>query len=451
MFQQLTNRITQTFRTFTGKDKITGPMIDEANQSLSVALQEADVASAVIDKLLADFREKSLNTPVPAEAKHGDLLVKIFHEQLVKLLGKDASKPLNIDHKPSVILLAGLQGAGKTTFAARLGELIAREHQKKVLLCSVDVYRPAAMEQLRILSEKTQTTTFQDTEHRDPISIAKQALNHAKNNGFDTLIIDTAGRTHIDDSMMHECKQLAKLCNPHELFFVIDSMSGQDALNTAKSFQQALALTGIVLTKTDSDTRGGAAISTKYITEKPIRFITTGEKIDDIDTFDAERMAGRILGMGDVVSLMKELERKIDKEESARMLKKITGSGQFDFNDLKNQFDQLQSMGGMKNILGKLPMMGNFSDKITESMDESQFKPYLHLINSMTFSERSQPFLVLNVKSRQARILKGSGVTPKDLKALISHFKKIQKTMQKMKGKNIHDMMSRMQDYLGKE
>ena len=451
MFQNLTNRITQTFRTFTGKDKITAAMVDDANQSLTLALLEADVAQPVIDKLLTEFKEKALNTPVPPEAKHGDVLVKIFHEQLVKLLGKDASQPLNLQHSPSVIMLVGLQGAGKTTFAARLGQLITQEHQKKVLLCSVDVYRPAAMEQLRILVEKTKAHVFASDPKQSPITIAEHALSYAKNNQFDTVILDTAGRTHIDDSMMHECKQLAKRCHPHELLFVIDSMSGQDALNTAKSFHQALPLTGLVLTKTDSDTRGGAAISAKYITEKPVRYITTGEKIEDIDTFDAERMAGRILGMGDIVSLMKELERKIDKEESARMLKKISGSGQFDFNDLKNQFSQLQSMGGMQNILSKLPMMGSLSDKMMQTMDENQFKPYLHLINSMTFAERAQPFLILNVKSRQQRILKGSGVSNKELKALISHFQKIQKTMQKMKGKKMHEMMARMQDMFGKD
>lgn len=448
MFQNLTRNITQAFRELTGRDKITPDMIDKGCESIEQALLEADAADEVVESILKDYREKALNTPIPPEAKQGDFLIKLFHDELVKILGKDDNFKLKLDKKPSVIMLAGLQGAGKTTFAAKLANHLRSETKKNVLLCSVDVYRPAAMDQLKTLAGQSNIDCFASTPEQTPLNIAQAALNQAKSNNYDVLIIDTAGRTSIDDAMMKECQQLETLLTPSERLFVLDSMTGQDAARTAKAFHQSLKLTGIVLTKTDSDTRGGAALSARKIVGKPIKFMSTGEKIDDLDLFQPERIAGQILGMGDIVSLMKQIEGKFNKESSIQLMKKITGNGEFDFNDFKMQFEQITSMGGMQSILSKMPMMGGMIDKLKDQLDETKFKPFIVLIDSMTATERAKPFLVMNIKSRQMRIIKGSGLPMSELKKLLSHFQKAQKMMGKIRGKRMDQSLEQLKQMM---
>ncbi|MEC8461257.1 MAG: signal recognition particle protein [Pseudomonadota bacterium] len=450
MFQSLSKSVTQAFRQFSGKDKLTQAMIDAGCDEIEAALIEADVADIVVSQIISDFKSSVLNTPVPPEAKQGDFLVKLFHDELVSILGKEDKSNFQLSHKPSVIMLAGLQGAGKTTYAARLAKQL-KSKQKKVLVCSCDIYRPAAIEQLQVLAEQAKVECFLSDPNASPLSIATDALKQAKTQGFDVLIIDTAGRLHVDQAMMQECHDLAQLLKPQELLFVMDSMTGQDAAITAKSFNDQLSLTGVVLTKVDADTRGGAALSSRYIVGKPIKHMTIGEHIDDLDDFQAERIAGQILGMGDIVSLIKQLEQKVDKEKSAQLLKKITGSGEFDFNDLRSQIMQLQSMGGLQSIISKLPMMGDKIAALGDKLNEDQHKVTVNLIDSMTSQERARPFLVINVASRQRRIIQGSGRTKKELKDLLNQYNKMKKMTAKMKGKRMDQMMAQMKDMFSKK
>lgn len=451
MFQSLTKNITQAFRSFTGRGTLSPEMLQKGCEQIKHALLDADVALEVVDSLLGQFTSEALNKKVPTELKHSDYLIKLFHDALIRALTSEHPTTLSLRASPSIILLAGLQGAGKTTCAARLAHKL-RQEGKKVLLCSCDTQRLAAIEQLRVLSTQVQCDFFSCDNTLTPQAIASQALTHSKQHSYDVLIVDTAGRTHIDQALMQECTNISEILKPQELLFVLDSMTGQNALAVAKTFDRQLPLTGLVLTKTDSDTRGGAALSAHFICKKPIKFITNGEKIDNLDTFDPKRVAGRILGMGDIVSLIQDIERTSDPNKNAALHKKIIDQGQFDFNDFKHQFEQLQSMGGMKNMLSKLPMFGGLTEKMQNMADEKQFTPFIHLIDSMTPAERARPFLILNVKSRQQRIIKGAGKSHTELKSLLSHFQKAQKMMAKMsklQGNKMQDMMAKMQDMFG--
>ncbi len=451
MFQKLSQRISDVFRRFTGTDKITEAMLEQGAKTIRTALQEADVAESVTDKLLQQFNEHALNYAVTPGAKPGDVLIKLFHDNLVKVLGQGDDFSLKISKTPAVIMLVGLQGAGKTTFAARLAKLLSESEKKRCLLASVDTYRPAAMDQLATLAQQADINCFASDPKQSPIQLAKAALLEARHGKYDVLILDTAGRTHIDQEMMQECKQLQSTVQPSEILFVIDSMTGQDAALNAKSFHDQLALTGAVLTKTDGDSRGGAALSTRYITGKPIKFMTNGEHLGDIDQFQPERIASQILGMGDIVALVKQFESKIDKEKSQKMADKLLKSGQFDFNDLLTQIQQMESMGGMQGILSKLPNMGGQlpMDLLQKKLDEQGFESIAVMIESMTMQERAMPMLVLNIKRRQERIIKGSGRSAKEFKSMLKQFQRMQKMASKFKGKSIMGMMNKMGDLFG--
>ena len=428
-------------------------MLSKGAETIHRALQEADVAETVSEKLLEQFNEKALNHQVTKGAKPGDVLIKLFHDNLVEILGKGDNFDLKISKKPAVIMLVGLQGAGKTTFAARLAKLLDKKMHKKTLLASLDVYRPAAIGQLAVLAEQAGIDAFDSDPSKTPQSLAKEALQLARDKHYDVIILDTAGRMHVDEQMMSECTELEKITKPCELLFVIDSMTGQDAALNAKSFNEKLALTGSVITKTDGDSRGGAALSCRYITKKPIKFMTTGEHLDDIDQFQPERIASQILGMGDIVALMKQFENKVDKEKSKKMAEKILRSGAFDFNDLLAQIQQMESMGGMQGILSKLPNMGSAlpMEALQKKLEDQSFDSIAIMIQSMTAQERSFPALVMNVKTRQRRIINGSGRDIKEFKAMLKQFTRMQKMMSKFKGKGMMNMMGKMSDLFGKK
>ena len=451
MFQKLSQRISDVFRSFTGTDKITEPMLEQGARTIRLALQEADVAESVTDKLLQQFNASALNHAVTPGAKPGDVLIKLFHDNLVKVLGQGDDFTLKLSKTPAVIMLVGLQGAGKTTFAARLAKALHKQENKRCLLASVDTYRPAAMDQLATLASQAQIDCYPSDPSQSPIQLAKSALLEARHGKYDVLILDTAGRTHIDNAMMEECKKLQSTVQPSEILFVIDSMTGQDAARNAQSFHEQLALTGAVLTKTDGDSRGGAALSARYITGKPIKFMTTGEHLDDIDQFQPERIASQILGMGDIIALVKQFESKIDKEKSRKMANKLLKSGQFDFNDLLTQIQQMESMGGMQGILSKLPNLGGQipMEALQQKLDEQDFEGIAVMIESMTMQERAFPMLVMNVKSRQERIIRGSGRDRKAFKEMLKQFQRMQKMAAKLKGRSIMDMMGKMGNLFG--
>jgi signal recognition particle subunit SRP54 len=451
MFQQLSQRISDVFRSFTGTDKITDAMLQQGAVSLRNALRDADVAESVTDQLLQQFNEKALNQAVVSGAKASDVLVKLFHDNLIEVLGKGDDFSLKLSKKPAIIMLVGLQGAGKTTFAARLAKQLKKDHSSKCLLTSLDVYRPAAMDQLATLAQQADVDCFPATPDQTPDSIAKNAMERAKSESYDVLILDTAGRMHVNDDMMAECRQLQQVCKPCEILFVIDSMTGQDAANNAKAFNDQLALTGAVLTKTDGDSRGGAALSVRQVTGKPIKYMTTGEHLDDLDNFQPERIASQILGMGDIVSLVKQFENKVDQEKTKKMAKKLLKSGDFDFNDLAAQLEQMASLGGMKGILSKLPNLGGQlpMEMLEKKLDSASFDHIAVMIRSMTPQERAFPTLVMNVKSRQKRIMSGSGRSQKEFKAMLKQFQRMQKMAAKFKGKNMMNMMGKMSDLFG--
>lgn len=453
MFQQLSQRISDVFRSFTGTDKITDAMLQQGAVSLRNALRDADVAESVTDQLLQQFNEKALNQAVVSGAKASDVLVKLFHDNLIEVLGKGDDFSLKLSKKPAIIMLVGLQGAGKTTFAARLAKQLKKDSASKCLLASLDVYRPAAMDQLATLAQQADVDCFPATPDQTPDSIAKNAMERAKSESYDVLILDTAGRMHVNDEMMAECRQLQQSCKPCEILFVIDSMTGQDAANNAKAFNDQLALTGAVLTKTDGDSRGGAALSVRQVTGKPIKYMTTGEHLDDLDNFQPERIASQILGMGDIVALVKQFENKVDQEKTKKMAKKLLKSGDFDFNDLAAQLEQMASLGGMKGILSKLPNLGGQlpMEMLEKKLDSASFDHIAVMIRSMTPQERAFPTLVMNVKSRQRRIVSGSGRSPKEFKAMLKQFQRMQKMAAKFKGKGMMNMMGKMSDLFGGE
>ena len=451
MFQKLSQRVSDVFRSFTGTDKITDAMLEKGASSLRQALREADVAESVTQQLLTQFNEKALNQAVVSGAKPGDVLIKLFHDNLVEVLGSGDDFSLHLTKKPAVIMLVGLQGAGKTTFAARLAKQLHREKKSRCLLASLDVYRPAAMDQLATLASQAKIDCFPATPDQKPAQLAQEAMRVAKEASYDVLILDTAGRMHVDENMMAECQELQKLCKPSEILFVIDSMTGQDAAINAKSFNDQLALTGAVLTKTDGDSRGGAALSVRQVTGKPIKFMTTGEHLDDLDDFQPERIASQILGMGDIVSLVKQFESKVDQEKTKKMANKLLKSGAFDFNDLAAQLEQMASLGGMKGILSKLPNLGGQLplEMLEKKLDSQSFDQIAVMIKSMTPQERAFPALVMNVKSRQQRIISGSGRSIKEFKGMLKQFQKMQKMASKFKGKGMMDMMGKMSDLFG--
>ncbi|MBB3045855.1 signal recognition particle subunit SRP54 [Litorivivens lipolytica] len=430
MFENLTERLSSTLRAVTGQARLTEDNIKDTMREVRKALLEADVALPVVKDFVDIVRERAVGQEVSKSLSPGQQFVKIVQEELEKVMGSQA-EPLNFaTQPPAIILMAGLQGAGKTTSVAKLARYLQEKEKKKVMVVSADVYRPAAIKQLETLAADVGATFFPSTAEQKPVDIANAALAEAKLKFHDVLIVDTAGRLAVDEAMMAEIKELHGAIKPIETLFVVDAMTGQDAANTAKAFSEALPLTGVVLTKSDADSRGGAALSVKHITGKPIKFLGVGEKTDALETFYPDRIASRILGMGDVLSLIEEAEQKLDKKKAEKLAKKIKKGKKFDLEDLKDQLQQMQNMGGITGMLDKLPGMGQMAQQAQSQIDTKMFKRMEAIIDSMTPAERRNPDLLNG--SRKKRITLGSGTELQDLNRLLKQHKQMQKMMKKM-------------------
>ena len=441
MFSQLGERLKETFRDLRGKGRLSEENISQALREVRVALLEADVALPVVKSFIDGVRGRAIGEEVVRSLTPGQSVIKIVHDELVNLMGV-RNDVLNLAARPpAVILLAGLQGAGKTTTAAKLARFLKERENKRVLLASVDIYRPAAMEQLQRLAEEIEVPYRGDG--KDAVAIAIDALSHARSQVMDALIIDTAGRLHVDSDMMAEIQQIHQAVTPVETLFVVDSMTGQDAVNSARAFNEALALTGIILTKTDGDARGGAALSIREVTGRPIKFMGTGEGTGALEPFHPDRVASRILGMGDVLTLVEEVERKVDKEQAQKIARKLTRGKGFDFEDFKEQLLQMEQMGGLAGLVDKLPGMGELSPQIKSQIGSAETRRTLAIINSMTARERAFPALIKG--SRRRRIATGSGTEVQHVNRLLKQFSQMQKMMKKAKGKGgLARMMGQM-------
>lgn len=429
MFSHLTERLTQVFKQLSGQARFTEDNMQQALREVRMSLIEADVALPVIKSFIENLKQKALGQEVMSSLKPDQALVKLVHDELIHLMG-DTRSALNLNAQPpAVILLAGLQGSGKTTSAAKLARHLSMVEKKTVMLVSVDVYRPAAMHQLEMLAQEVDVHFFKSEPTENPIRIAEHALDRAKKQFMDVLIIDTAGRLHVDSEMMTEIKGLHKAIQPIETLFVVDSMTGQDAANTAKAFHDALPLTGIILTKTEGDARGGAALSVKSITGKPIKFMGHGEKMDALEPFHPERVASRILGMGDILTLIEEVERKADKVSSEKLAKKLKKGKGFDLEDFKEQLLQMNSMGGISGMMSKLPGMNQLQKQSMGHVNDKALAQTIAIINSMTVKERRIPKIILG--SRKRRIAHGSGTEIQDVNRLLKQFTQMQKMMKK--------------------
>ncbi|PXY94660.1 signal recognition particle protein [Frischella perrara] len=447
MFENLTERLSQTLRNISGRGRLTEDNIKEALRDVRMALLEADVALPVVREFIAQVKEKAIGLDVNKSLTPGQEFIKIVQQELTVAMG-EVNSTLNLaTQPPAVILMAGLQGAGKTTSVAKLAKFLKEKQKKKVLVVSADVYRPAAIKQLETLANTIQVEFFPSDSQQKPIDIVNRAIAHAKLQFFDVLIVDTAGRLHVDGEMMNEIKALHQAVQPIETLFVVDAMTGQDAANTAKAFNDALPLTGVILTKVDGDARGGAALSIRQITGKPIKFLGMGEKTDALEPFYPDRIASRILGMGDVISLIEELESKVDREKAERMAKKFKKGDKFDFNDFLDQLKQMRNMGGMSAMLAKLPGAGQLPEHIKAQMDDKITIKMEAIINSMTFKERLNPELIKG--SRKRRIALGSGTQVQDVNKLLKQFDDMQRMMKKMKGGGMMKMMRNMKNMMG--
>ncbi len=439
MFDNLSDRLSKTFKAIRGQGRLTEANVKDALRDVRRALLEADVALPVVKSFIDKVQARAIGTEVSTSLNPGQAFIKIVREQLTEVMGAEA-EPLNFNvEPPAVIMVAGLQGAGKTTSVAKLAKLLKERDKKKVMLVSADVYRPAAIKQLETLAEQIDVLFFPSSADQDPLQIAKNAHAEAKKQFVDVLILDTAGRLHIDAEMMQEIQHLHQSINPCETLFVVDSMTGQDAANTAKAFNDALPLTGIILTKTDGDARGGAALSIREVTGKPIKFIGSGEKVDALETFHPDRMAGRILGMGDVLSLIEDAESKIDQKKAEKFAQKIQKTGAFDLEDFLEQLQQIQNMGGVGGLMGKLPGMSQMKEQISGDVAEKEFRRLEAMINSMTRQERRFPAVIKG--SRKRRIALGSGTTVPDVNRLLKQFTQMQKMMKKVSKGGMKNMM----------
>ena len=439
MFENLTERLSGTFRKLSGKATLTESNIQDALREVRRALLEADVALSVVKEFVDRVSNRAVGQEVSKSLTPGQALIKIVQSEMQAIMGS-ANSELDLKATPpAVILMAGLQGAGKTTTVAKLSRYLKQDVKKSVMVVSADVYRPAAIQQLQTLANEVGVEFFASDASQTPAAIAAAALTEAKKKFIDVLLVDTAGRLAIDEDMMAEITSLHGQLNPIETLFVVDAMTGQDAAITAKAFNDALPLTGVVLTKADGDARGGAALSVRYVTGKPIKFIGMGEKTDALEPFYPDRIASRILGMGDVLSLIEEAEKKVDKKQAEKLAKKIKKGKGFDLEDFKEQLKQMQNMGGVANIMDKLPGMGALPPGAAGMVDDSQFRRMEAIINSMTMRERVNPD-VLN-GSRKRRITQGSGTQIQDLNRLLKQHKQMQKVMKKMKGGNMANMM----------
>jgi len=439
MFDSLTSRLSRTVDALRGRGRITEENVAEVLREVRVALLEADVALPVIKQFIDQVKTQALGTEVASSLTPGQVFVSIIHKELVALMG-GASAGFSLRAQPPiVVLLAGLQGAGKTTTAAKLARWLIEAQRKRVLLVSTDVRRPAAMLQLERLAQQVGADYFPAAATRPPRDIAVDALDHARRGVFDVLIVDTAGRLHVDEAMMEEVRHIDAAITPAERLFVVDAMAGQDAVNAAKAFSAALDLTGVILTKADGDARGGAALSVRQITGQPIVFLGTGEKTDALTPFDPERMASRILGMGDVVALVEQVQRNVDAGEAERLARKMASGKSFDMTDLKGQLEQLQKMGGVSSLLDKLPGAAAQKAAVAADVGDQQVKRQIAIINSMTPRERRLPSVIDG--SRRRRIAKGSGVQVQDVNRLLKQFMDMQRLMKSMKGGKLRRML----------
>ncbi len=439
MFENLSERLSLSLKKISGKASLSESNIQETLREVRVALLEADVALPVVKDFIELVKQRAVGTEVSSSLNPGQQFLKIVQAELESVMGeKNESLSLNAQ-PPAVILMAGLQGAGKTTSVAKLSRYLAEREKKKVMVVSADVYRPAAIEQLKTLSSEVGAEFFPSTPDQKPTQIVSDAIAAAKTQFADVLIIDTAGRLAIDEPMMDEIKQIHKVANPIETLFVIDAMIGQDSVNTAKAFNEALPLTGVILTKVDGDARGGAALSVRHVTGKPIKFLGVGEKTDALEPFHPERIASRILGMGDVLSLIEDVERKVDKKKAEKFAKKVAKGKRFDLEDLREQLQQMKQLGGMESMMDKLPGMGNMAQMTQQKDMTGQFSKMEYIIDSMTPKERSNPDILNG--SRKRRITQGSGTTIQDLNRLLKQHKQMGKMMKKMKGKGMQNMM----------
>ena len=440
MFDNLSSKLDKAFQILKGHGKITEINVAETLKEVRRALLDADVNYKIAKEFTSTVKEKALGQKVLTSLQPGQLMVKIVKDELARLMGSDAVG-LNLESKPSVILMAGLQGSGKTTFTGKLALYLKKKHKKNPLLVACDVYRPAAIDQLGVVAEQVGVSWYFDKEEKNPVKIAKAGLKKAGEDKHDVVIIDTAGRLAIDDVLMNEIKEIHSAVRPSETLFVVDSMTGQDAVNTAKAFNSVLNFDGVILTKLDGDTRGGAALSIKSVVDKPIKFIGTGEKMEAIDIFYPDRMADRILGMGDVVSLVERAQEQFDLEKAKIISKKIA-KNQFGFDDFLSQIQQVKKMGNMKDLMGMIPGVGKITKDI--DIDDNAFKGIEVIIGSMTQKERSKPQLMNH--SRKMRIAKGSGKPIEEVNQLIKQFEQMSKMMKMMqagKGKHIMQMMQK--------
>ena len=426
MFENLSERLDRSFKLLKGEGKITEINVAETLKDVRKALLDADVNYKVAKQFTDTVKEKALGQNVLTSVKPSQLMVKIVHDELARLMGGTAID-VELKSSPAVILMSGLQGSGKTTFSGKLANMLKSKKRKNPLLVACDVYRPAAIEQLRVLGEQIGVPVYSEIDSKNPVQIALNAVKEARAKGHDLVIVDTAGRLAIDEQMMNEIAAIKKALNPDEILFVVDSMTGQDAVNTAKEFNERLDFNGVVLTKLDGDTRGGAALSIRSVVDKPIKFVGTGEKMDALDIFHPERMADRILGMGDIVSLVERAQEQYDEEEAKRLQKKIA-KNQFDFNDFISQIQQIKKMGNLKELASMIPGVGKALKDI--DIDDNAFKGIEAIIYSMTPAERSNP-AILN-GSRRARIAKGSGTSIQEVNKLIKQFDETRKMMKMM-------------------
>ena len=440
MLDNLTNRFSKVFKNIRGQAKLTEDNIKEALREVRLALLEADVALPVVKEFVNNVKEKALGQEVTGSLTPDQAFIGVVNQALIELMGKENSSLDLAAVPPAIVLMAGLQGAGKTTTVGKLARLLKNEQKKKVLVVSADVYRPAAIEQLRLLAEQVGIDFFPSDANQKPVEIATAAIDYAKKHFYDVLMVDTAGRLAIDEEMMNEIKALHAAVNPVETLFVVDAMLGQDAVNTAQAFNEALPLTGVILTKMDGDSRGGAALSVRHVTGKPIKFIGIGEKITGLEPFYPDRIASRILGMGDVLSLIEDVQKGIDEEAAAKMAKKLQKGKGFDLNDFKEQIQQMRNMGGLESLMSKMPgELGQISKQIPEGTAEKAMGKVEAIINSMTPKERANPALLK--ASRKRRIAAGAGTSVEEVNKMLKQFEQSQQVMKMFSGKGLGKLM----------
>jgi len=440
MFDNLSGKLDKAFQLLKGHGRITEINVAETLKEVRRALLDADVNYKTAKDFTEKVKQKALGQDVLTSLKPGQLMIKIVKDELTELMGGDSSE-IDLTAKPSIVLMSGLQGSGKTTFSAKLANFLRKKNSMKPLMVACDVYRPAAIEQLHVLGKDLDIEVYSEQDNKDPVAIAKAGIKYAKSKGFNLVIVDTAGRLAIDEFMMTEISNIKKAIKPQEVLFVVDSMTGQDAVNSAKAFNEVLDFDGVVLTKLDGDSRGGAALSIKSVVDKPIKFIGTGEKMEALDAFHPARMADRILGMGDVVSLVERAQQQFDEEEARKVQKKIA-KNKFGFDDFLNQIQQIKKMGDMKDLVGMIPGAGKMMKDV--DIDDDSFRHIEAIIHSMTPKERSNPALIDH--SRKKRISKGSGTSLDDVNQLMKQFSQMNKMMRMMQTMGSDKMMQMMQN-----